>query len=761
MSLKLGDGFSYLARKPLDERLIFNTLDEMINFSESSLYAGIISYNKETNKFYTFNANNQVDITLGKWRDFFSTGAVNFSAKVDMDESSATYGHLLITLADGTILDCGYIIGSNIATIEEYQENTEYAKNSVLYLGDKFARVLNDYTSGITSDTVSLEQLFKSDTNLQIMNQLIDDNNSSGNTTYSSAKILNMLSDVSSSFLGSAMSDETSSLPETGHEGNWLLIENCAITAPGQPGIASWNSASNSWNIFPMPTGEFEFPESPSDGRKYFRQTNQEATEGQWVAFETLSGSDIDIIIRMVKKNTDDSSTVLKNGEIAWCVDTKEMVIGDGILSVSALEPFYKLELTKEEIISILEYTPEDALQKGQPNGYAPLDADGIVPIANLPASLTDTYSKSEIDSKDSDILVSATTLVNTEAATARAAESQLVDDLTAHTTDTSVHVTQTEKDAWNDKVEKSELVDYNLHLKNDIIHVTQADKDKWNGLNKVYYVTNVNDLPAEGNTIGNLGYVQVSEPNVTPVVCDTYLWNGTEWLKQDTGGVTLQMTWGNIDGRPDSSPLAIDNAIKIAHVHANQTALNKVGQTSAGIFTYDGVEIGIRAVFVDNHLMLPDEGIEDTLYVVYEDSRVRNYPSISIWRNGAYQILGRGTQDAPPAVGDMSILQNEFFSVTSGSKFRITVAQNQYFCFLPLEILKEIPGLQNQNRKITDFNNPEKFDFDNKFIDITEAGKIKINIASIPLTFDTIENQYHYYTDIDLTQYKDITGVE
>lgn len=167
MSLKLGDGFSYLARKPLDERLTFTTLQDMVDFSESSLYTGIISYNKETNAFYTFNADNPVDATLGKWRDFFSTGTVSFTATVDMDLSSSTYGHLLITLSDGSVLDCGFILGGNVATIEEYKPDTYYDENSLLFLGDRFGRTTADYTTG--SVTTTIKDLFESDPNIVIM----------------------------------------------------------------------------------------------------------------------------------------------------------------------------------------------------------------------------------------------------------------------------------------------------------------------------------------------------------------------------------------------------------------------------------------------------------------------------------------------------------------------------------------------------------------------------------------------------------------
>ena len=96
---------------------------------------------------------------------------------------------------------------------------------------------------------------------------------------------------------------------------------------------------------------------------------------------------------------------------------------------------------------------------------------------------------------------------------------------------------------------------------------------------------------------------------------------------------------------------------------------MDKIGQSAAGNFTYDGVEIGVKVMFLANENMLPTIGELDTLYVIYEDGRVRNYPSISVWKDGSYQVLGRGTQDSAPAVGDMSILQAEYFSVVLSIK--------------------------------------------------------------------------------------------
>lgn len=723
MSLKVGDNFSYQARKPLDERLTFSTLSEMVGISDSIIYTGLLAFNKETNKFYVFNENNSIDATLGKWREF---------------------------TAKPTDIPA--------ATMTAYAPNTAYVEDTIVYLNNQIARVLDDYTSG--SVTTTLEDLFNADTHLLIMSHdVINDTGAFNDHTYSSTKIEQMFAGVSSSFMGSAKTDNAADLPATPNKGDWVLIEDCVNNYPDQAAIAVYNGTS--WDISPIPAGTFTFPEPADDGQLYFRQRTTGASEGSWVVFDAVDGSQIELKVNVKDSSiAGQGSQIPKLGELVWDSDRECLLIGDGLLSIANLRPFYENTLTATDITNALGFTPESIANKGQANGYAPLDANGKVPAANLPASLTDTYSKAEIDQKDTGILTQATTLVNQEAATARANENALRTDLNTHTGNTAIHVTQSQKDAWDAKVDPSDLTNYDNHLSDNVIHVTQSDKDKWNGMNNSYFVSNVADLPVTGNQIGNIGFVQISAAGVTPVVVDQYLWNGTTWLKRDVGQTTLQLTWGNIQGKPNSTVLQIDNTVGVAHDHNNKAALDKIGQTATGVFTYDGKEIGVRVLFTATDKLLPAAGEEDTLYVVYEDTRVRNYPSISVWRDGSYQLLGRGTQDAPQVVGDLSILQNEYFSVSANSKHRIKVKQNQYFAFLPLEILKEIPGQTNVSRTLIDFGDSSSFDFDKNLIAIDQSTKLIIKIEDLLTTLDEVGEQYHSYVDVDLSKYKNIGGI-
>lgn len=72
--IKVGDNFSYKGKKPLDSRDCFDTVSEMAQFAETSLDDGHLSYVKETDKYYKFNSTNNVDSTLGKWREYNGGG---------------------------------------------------------------------------------------------------------------------------------------------------------------------------------------------------------------------------------------------------------------------------------------------------------------------------------------------------------------------------------------------------------------------------------------------------------------------------------------------------------------------------------------------------------------------------------------------------------------------------------------------------------------------------------------------------------------
>ena len=64
-----------MEQQPLSIKELIETLVDMASFlEEGAIPEGFLTYNKETDKFYKYNATNEVDPTLGKWREF-STGS--------------------------------------------------------------------------------------------------------------------------------------------------------------------------------------------------------------------------------------------------------------------------------------------------------------------------------------------------------------------------------------------------------------------------------------------------------------------------------------------------------------------------------------------------------------------------------------------------------------------------------------------------------------------------------------------------------------
>jgi hypothetical protein len=71
-----------------------------------------------------------------------------------------------------------------------------------------------------------------------------------------------------------------------------------------------------------------------------------------------------------------------------------------------------------------------------------------------------------------------------------------------------------------------------------------------------------------------------------------TYLYrvSTTSWIKlSEAESLDLILQWANIQGKPTSSPSAIDTAVGNSHVHnSNLTQLNKIGENADALFTYN-----------------------------------------------------------------------------------------------------------------------------------------------------------------------------
>lgn len=103
MAIKTGDNFLYRGKKPLDSRDSFDTILAMTTFAESSIDEGHISYVKETDKYYKFNSTNDVDTTLGKWREYNGGGGSSTDEKVKLDVTATDAKYLNELIDNSTI----------------------------------------------------------------------------------------------------------------------------------------------------------------------------------------------------------------------------------------------------------------------------------------------------------------------------------------------------------------------------------------------------------------------------------------------------------------------------------------------------------------------------------------------------------------------------------------------------------------------------------------------------------------------------------
>lgn len=74
------------------------------------------------------------------------------------------------------------------------------------------------------------------------------------------------------------------------------------------------------------------------------------------------------------------------------------------------------------------------------------------------------------------------------------------------------------------------------------------------------------------------------------------YVWDqgNSSWYKiAEYESLDLALTWDNIQGKPNSTPAAIDNAVNNAHSHANMSVLNKLDELPNGRLSYSGQPVG------------------------------------------------------------------------------------------------------------------------------------------------------------------------
>ena len=74
MSISVADNFQYLGAKPLDARVKYDTVANMVAVASANLYDGCLAYVTATKKNYQYDSSNDTDPTLGKWRELPTGG---------------------------------------------------------------------------------------------------------------------------------------------------------------------------------------------------------------------------------------------------------------------------------------------------------------------------------------------------------------------------------------------------------------------------------------------------------------------------------------------------------------------------------------------------------------------------------------------------------------------------------------------------------------------------------------------------------------
>ena len=188
MAIKTGDNFLYRGKKPLDSRDSFDTILAMITFAESSINEGHISYVKETDKYYKFNSTNDVDPTLGKWREYNGGGSsTDEKVKLDATSTDAKYLNELIdnsTIEVDTTNNCLVVkkIDGQSATVAEINFLTGVTSNIQAQI-DNLGKSMTMYgVFGTKTDLLASVSPIPVDGNTAIV--IADEDNNNKQMTY-------------------------------------------------------------------------------------------------------------------------------------------------------------------------------------------------------------------------------------------------------------------------------------------------------------------------------------------------------------------------------------------------------------------------------------------------------------------------------------------------------------------------------------------------------------------------------------------------
>jgi len=562
---------------------------------------------------------------------------------------------------------------------------------------------------------------------------------------------------VSGTFQGRIM--EETMLPLIAATGYWYIVDNLNNTSIGNSGLAVYDGAN--WEIAPFEANipdDIDFiPEPADDGQLYFRRNNM--GHGEWIEYKNVNGS-VRTITANVKRSNVNGSFVPEKGELVYLDDKDNFTIGNGVGTIDELPLMYVPSASSSIDLNSLE----KIAMKGAPQGYTPLDGNSKIPSVYLPETITETYTKIEVDNKIEASRLGLQTNIAIEGTTRASEISRIETKIDSHIADDDIHVTSAEKYIWDNKIDADSLTPYDNHVTNPDIHVTWADKQKWDGHISAMLVNSITEMyaiPIGGLQLGDTCFVRISAVGVTPAQYDKYVWYGATtggWNNETASATIIDLDWGGIKNRPVSTVAQIDNAVASSHRHTNINTLNKISEVG-GQFIYNGVPIGTTVIFYANDAQLPSVGTERIMYIIYRDRRASNFPTISIWRDNRYEIVSGSGTGVPSPVGNMLIQQRELFGVVAGSEFLLEVSESPNFAFFPIEILRLIEGAKSQSRIYSNFTNPNHFDLNKDLLRIQNGivtGPFEISMNR----YNQVSDRYYYSKTIDITNYHSVDEI-
>lgn len=125
MSIQVGDNFKYLGKKPIDDRMLYSTLSEMVSIPETSLYEGCKAYVIATGKEYQYKSGNTVDLNTGKWRNT-ETDLSQYYTKSETDNLLSGKVDKVDTMPTANSSNVGKIIQYAGETTQDYTQGYFY-----------------------------------------------------------------------------------------------------------------------------------------------------------------------------------------------------------------------------------------------------------------------------------------------------------------------------------------------------------------------------------------------------------------------------------------------------------------------------------------------------------------------------------------------------------------------------------------------------------------------------------------------------------